>query len=70
MLRSSVLSSFNDPFEGQVVTLHDELTHDKLAEEFCRQIDEMALTGEKVPLPTENIEHESPIGILIALYHH
>jgi len=65
-----VLSSFNDPFEGQVITLHDELTHDMLADELCKQIDEMALTGEKVPLPKENIEQESPIGIFVALYHH
>lgn len=71
-LRSSTLSSFNDPFEGQVITSHGEVTHDQLADEFCRQLDEMAQTGETVPLPVKDsdLDHMSPIALLVALYHH
>lgn len=70
-LRSSPLSSFNDPFEGQVIALNGEIDHSLLADEFGRQVKEMAAAGEKVPLPTEEeSKHGSPVGALVSLYQH
>jgi hypothetical protein len=69
MIRSSTLSSFNDPFEGQVFTLRDGFSPGKLVDEIVRQLEEMETTGEKTPIPDGDLKHQSPIGMLVALYH-
>jgi len=60
------MSSFNDPFEGQVFELHDSISKEVFADEVCRQFREMHANGEEVPLELD--QYFNPIKGLVAFF--
>jgi hypothetical protein len=60
------ISSFNDPFEGQVFELHEDFSKAEFIDEVARQFIEMQTDGERVELGDE--PHKTPIRMLASLY--
>jgi Protein of unknown function (DUF2971) len=63
------ISTFNDPFEGQVFQKDEDLfSSDKFIDELCRQVVEMDAFGEQATL--DNSKPFNPITAFVALYQH
>lgn len=63
------ISTFNDPFEGQVFQENEDLfSTDIFIDELCRQVVEMDALGEQATL--DNAKPFNPIKAFVALYQH